>query len=163
MTRRVANMDRIAAEHSGNASRGLVRLGGVERLASAAALCGVLGVLGLASILEPDARGHGTHEQLGLLPCMSVQVLGIPCPFCGMTTSFTHFAHGNPVEAFLVQPAGAFLFVLMVCGGMACAAAALAGRWFPALTADSTVKKALLGVALIVGAAWLYKIAVFVL
>ncbi|MDP6935117.1 MAG: DUF2752 domain-containing protein [Myxococcota bacterium] len=35
---------------------------------------------------------------------------GWPCPMCGMTTAFSHFAHGHLVEGFLTQPFGAVLF-----------------------------------------------------
>ena len=31
---------------------------------------------------------------------------GIPCPSCGMTTSFAWFYHGNLPASFYVQPAG---------------------------------------------------------
>ena len=37
--------------------------------------------------VPPDARGHGTHERLGMLPCSWPQSLGLPCPTCGVTTA----------------------------------------------------------------------------
>lgn len=67
----------------------------------------------LALKLEPDTRGFGTHQQLGLPPCTVRVCFGIPCPSCGMTTSFSHFIRGQFVEAFHANAAG--LFLAMVC------------------------------------------------
>lgn len=66
-------------------------------------------VLGIAVWLHPDPRGIGTHEQLfrGGMPCSFVLTSGLPCPTCGMTTSFSHMMHLQPLAAFKVQPAGA--------------------------------------------------------
>jgi hypothetical protein len=66
-------------------------------------------VLGLAGYLPPDPRGHGTHEALGFPPCSFMMMTGLPCPSCGMTTSFSLIMHGRPLEGFRVQPAGALL------------------------------------------------------
>src|SRR3954447_16098360 len=46
-------------------------------------------VLGVACWLRPDPRGMGTHQQLGLPPCTFYLYTDVPCPSCGMTTSFT--------------------------------------------------------------------------
>ena len=74
---------------------------------------GLFGVLGataslplLALLTEPDPRGFGTHEQLGLAPCRMMQWTDIPCPGCGVTTSVVLTTQGQPVEAFLSQPFG---------------------------------------------------------
>lgn len=66
--------------------------------------------------LIPDPAGVGTHEQLGLPPCLPMRLWGIPCPGCGLTTSVTHFSHGEFLRSIAVQPLG------FVCG-----LAALAG------------------------------------
>ncbi|MBX3451840.1 MAG: DUF2752 domain-containing protein [Planctomycetaceae bacterium] len=65
----------------------------------------VAGGLGLAA-LEPDARGFGTHQQLGFPGCTLRTLFGIPCPGCGVTTSLALFARGRFVESAIVQPAG---------------------------------------------------------
>src|SRR5687768_15883893 len=44
-------------------------------------------LLVVASMLQPDSRGMGTHEQLGMPPCTFLFLTGIRCPSCGMTTS----------------------------------------------------------------------------
>lgn len=60
----------------------------------------------IAALLSPSKDGHGTHQQIGLPPCGSVVIFQRPCPGCGMTTSFTHFVHGQFVESFQVHPFG---------------------------------------------------------
>lgn len=60
----------------------------------------------LAYLVEPDERGYGTHEQLGLAPCLLKEWTNIPCPGCGVTTSVTLAVQGHPVQAFLTQPFG---------------------------------------------------------
>ncbi len=39
-------------------------------------LLALLALLGLA--LEPDPRGHGTHERLGLQPCLPMERWALP-------------------------------------------------------------------------------------
>lgn len=90
------------------------------RLWNGAVAAAGLGVLGLARWLPADPRGFGTHEALGMTPCVALAILGIPCPFCGMTTAFVHVAHGRFQEAVVAQPAGFMLFfglvvVVLVC------------------------------------------------
>lgn len=70
--------------------------------------------LTLARILRPSPNGFGTHEQLGLPPCVFLKLTGIPCPTCGVTTSFAHSARLNFSQALLVQPFGVLLFSLTV-------------------------------------------------
>lgn len=67
----------------------------------------------LASRLDPDPRGYGTHQSLGFPPCTIRQWFGIPCPSCGMTTSFSHFTRGEFVEAARANVAG--LLLAMFC------------------------------------------------
>jgi len=73
-----------------------------------AAVC-CAAVLTLARWLQPDDRGFGTHQQLGMPPCSFVLTTGLPCPTCGMTTAFALVMHGHPWLAVLTQPAGAVL------------------------------------------------------
>lgn len=89
-------------------------LGWRTRAISAAVAVACGGVLGLAAHLEPDPAGHGTHRALGLPPCGMILTSGIPCPTCGMTTSFALVMHGRPIAAFLAQPAGMVLCLATV-------------------------------------------------
>jgi hypothetical protein len=67
--------------------------------------------LGLARQLEPSSSGLGTHQQLGLPPCSMRLILGIRCPGCGMTTSWSHFVRGDWHQS-LATSVGGFLFAL---------------------------------------------------
>jgi hypothetical protein len=70
----------------------------------------------LAASLQPDPRGFGTHRQLGLPPCIVRLVFGIPCPSCGMTTSFACLTRGQFEDAFRANPAG--LLLALVCAAL---------------------------------------------
>jgi len=74
----------------------------------------ILGTIALSLWLRPDDRLYGTHEQLGFPPCASRVLLGIPCPSCGLTTSFAFMSHGHPVRAFQAHYLGPFLYVGML-------------------------------------------------
>jgi hypothetical protein len=74
----------------------------------------------------------GTHQQLGLPPCTSVQWFGIRCPSCGMTTSWSHLVRGNVLSAFRVNAGGALLgAAALVCSPWLLVSAAR-GRWLMA-------------------------------
>jgi len=66
----------------------------------------------LAASLEPDSRGFGTHQRLGLPPCSFQILFGLKCPSCGSTTSFAHFVRGQWFASMRSNP-GAFVLALM--------------------------------------------------
>lgn len=74
-------------------------------------------LLGVAAALTPDRQGFGTHQQLGLPECSFRLLFDRPCPACGMTTSFSHFTHGQWRLAARANPAGFLLALtsLLVC------------------------------------------------
>ena len=80
------------------------------------AICAVIGgglaaLLLTAAVLSPDARGHGTHEQLGLPPCTFATLCEMPCPLCGMTTAWCYLMHGNISSAMSTHATGTLLAV----------------------------------------------------
>jgi hypothetical protein len=140
---------------AGRASRG-------ERITLALLAVASLLVLGVARSLEPDARGFGTHERLGLPPCGLMRLAGVPCPSCGMTTAFAYAAHLEPLEALRAQPFGALLAALaaaLALGGPV--AVALAVPVFSRLTPLAGERLALGALAALL-AAWAYKVVVVV-
>lgn len=72
-------------------------------------------ILVVARILHPSPRGLGTHEQLGLPPCPFLLITGIPCPSCGLTTSFALAARFEFFSSFTTQPFGLIAFFLTIC------------------------------------------------
>src|ERR671923_1925965 len=66
----------------------------------------------VARLLHPSPTGIGTHEQLGLPPCPFLLLTGIPCPSCGLTTSFAHAARLEFLSSLTIQPFGLIAFCL---------------------------------------------------
>lgn len=73
----------------------------------------------LSAWLSPDRRGFGTHQQLGLPPCSFEAATHVPCPGCGLTTSFTNMAHLHPVDALRAHLMGPPLFALTLAVALA--------------------------------------------
>lgn len=48
------------------------------------------------------------------LPCGLRELTGVPCPFCGMTTSVTATVELDPAEAVAANPGGPVLVLLAV-------------------------------------------------
>lgn len=81
------------------------------RLVLAGLAVALAAVLGVACWLRPDPRGMGTHEQLGLPPCTFHLFTDVPCPSCGMTTSFTALMHGRVGDSLRANAVGTILAV----------------------------------------------------
>jgi hypothetical protein len=87
-------------------------------------------LLGTASQLEPDPRGMGTHQQLGLGRCTFVRLWGIGCPSCGMTTSWAHVMNGDLRAAAGANVAGLVLALLAMVSIPWMLASAARGQWW---------------------------------
>lgn len=135
------------------------RLGWGRAIAVAVA-GGCLALLIVAAFLTPSPDGLGTHRELGLSECQWLRTTGLPCPGCGMTTSFSWFVRGNVLASFYVQPMGCVLAALCCLGFWAGAYVAITGRPIYRLLAvipSRYVYLPLLGLAI---AAWAWKIAI---
>ena len=78
---------------------------------------GLTVVFAIALALNPyeadgTARTMETHRQLGLPPCTFKAVTGLPCPSCGMTTSFALLMHGDVLHSLWANPVGTLLAVV---------------------------------------------------
>ena len=87
-----------------------------------------LGVLVQAARLAPSPSGMGTHLSMGLGRCTFLERTGLPCPSCGMTTSFAWFTRGNLAASLYVQPMGTLLAVAAAVTVWAGAYIAVTGR-----------------------------------
>ena len=85
--------------------------------------------LGVAAWMEPDRRGYGTHEHLGLGPCTFRVLFNRPCPSCGMTTSWACVAHGQLAPALRANAGGTLLALLAILALPWLFASAVFGRW----------------------------------
>ncbi len=90
------------------------RVSAWARLLAVGVAAACLSVLLIAAALEPSPDGLGTHREMGLSECGFLERTGLPCPSCGMTTSFAWFVRGNLLASLYVQPMGTVLAAL--CG-----------------------------------------------
>ena len=90
---------------------------------------GLLGLLVVASRLEPDPRGFGTHEQLGLTPCNFYRWTGRLCPTCGATTAWAHLLDGNWALAIRANLAATLAAGLALAATPWVLGSAALGRW----------------------------------
>jgi hypothetical protein len=86
------------------------------RIALVAVIVCLLAVFTVAVALNPYRDGKvwldGTHRQLGLPPCQFKTLTGgIPCPSCGMTSSFALLVHGDVMNSLRANAVGTVLAV----------------------------------------------------
>ncbi|MFN7589239.1 MAG: DUF2752 domain-containing protein [Planctomycetota bacterium] len=107
--------------------------------------------------IEPDARGHGTHEQLGMEACGWPLQYGIPCPTCGCTTAACQLVHGRIVDAFVTQPFGAAVAAFGLLLAVHATLCLLRGRSFVDLLVRFAFWRWIGGGLLLLLASWGYK------
>ena len=119
----------------------------------------LLVVWGLAAWLEPDARGYGTHERLGLPPCSFQQLTGRPCPSCGMTTAFARLAHGQLIASAQANPGGFLVALISLVLAPWSLASAKQGHLIGVTAPDRALLVLLLPIIGVSLAAWLLRLA----
>lgn len=117
---------------------------------------GALVVLGV--FVDPDPRGFGTHEKLGLPACKPMVWWNIPCPGCGVTTSLALVAHGHPWASFVNQPFGFAFALVLVAFATWAVVQAVKGRDLSRAVHELRVGKLALWLALLMAASWVYKL-----
>ena len=122
-----------------------------------------LALLLTASRLTPDSSGMGTHHQLGLPRCGWLVSYGLPCPTCGMTTSFAHVVRGELASSLYAQPMGTLIALaaaMTLVAGLYCGVTGLPGAWWFKRVPTITILFAVLALTLV---GWAWKIAIVVL
>jgi len=114
----------VKPTESNTASPSRLRIAGLL----AAVPCWIVLAVGLS--LDAREKGDGTHTQLGLTPCRTMVVDGVPCPGCGLTTSITAAVHGDLIASVKANVFGTFLFFVLVFIGSIGIIQALSGRDF---------------------------------
>jgi hypothetical protein len=94
---------------------------------------GLTALFAVAAYLNPyrsdgSARRMETHMQLGLPECTFKQVTGLPCPSCGMTTSFALTIRGDFSDAIRANSVGVLLALTLLVVIPWCTASALCRR-----------------------------------
>jgi len=76
-------------------------------------VAGLVAVFTIAIFLNPYKDGRvwlqETHKQMGLPPCTFKVLTGLPCPSCGMTSSFSLLMHGDPWNSVRANFVGTLL------------------------------------------------------
>jgi hypothetical protein len=76
----------------------------------------LMAVFAVAIWLNPynddgSPRRMATHQNMGLPPCTFYASTGLPCPSCGMTTSFSLLMHGDVANSLRANAVGTLLAV----------------------------------------------------
>ncbi len=110
--------------------------------------------------LNPNDGPLGIERQLGTSRCGFYTRYGVPCPTCGWTTAVSHLYHGQVIQAFMTQPAGAIFGLLILWLFSLSLGGVLVGRWLgPSLPWWWTRRYQLIGlIVLILAVSWGYKI-----
>lgn len=133
----------------------------IDRLVAAATLSAAVGAVWFLGRVTPDARGHGTHEQLGMTPC-GWAIQGYPCPTCGVTTAACHVVHGQLLRAVWANPFGAALAMAGLAAAVVALICLVRRRSFLDLIARLPYGTVVLGGILLLLASWLFKYLTFV-
>ena len=94
---------------------------------------------------EGRARRSETHLQLGLPPCAFRSLTGIPCPSCGMTTSFALLMHGDLKNSLRANAVGTLLALF----GLAIIPWSLASLWYKRPLGIVSFERAILWIVVI--------------
>ncbi|MGE5612468.1 MAG: DUF2752 domain-containing protein [Bacillota bacterium] len=132
----------------------------LERLAALAVALGCLAVLATALILPPSPGGVGTHRGLGLDACSLLVRTGVPCPTCGMTTSFSYFVRGQVLASLYVQPMATVLAFLAALTFWAGLYVAMTGRPGHRLLRSVLPRYYLIPLFTLAVLAWVWKIGI---
>jgi len=110
---------------------------------------GWIAVFAIAIWLNPyrddgQARTMETHRQMGLPPCTFKVISGLPCPSCGMTTSFSLLMHGDLWHSLQANAVGTLLALV----GLAYVPWSLASVVWKRPLFIASMEKALIGLVL---------------
>jgi Protein of unknown function (DUF2752) len=124
-------------------------------------------LFGVAASLNPyqgdgSARRMETHKQLGLPECTFKQVTHLPCPSCGMTTSFALTIRGDLFHGAQANSVGVLLALTLLVAIPWCVACAVWQRTLLVRSVERTMLVIVIGLlslmllrwGLVVGLTW---------
>jgi hypothetical protein len=129
----------------------------VDRVLAGIVVAAGVTVVAMLAAIDPDPRGLGTHEQLGMAPCGWPERFGMPCPTCGVTTAACHLVHLSPWRALVTQPFGAALAAVGLFVAATAAADLVRGHSFVARVFTVRLPRWIFGGLALLLLAWGYK------
>ena len=114
-----------------------------------------------AAWVTPNQRGVGTHHQLGLPTCGWIIAADIPCPTCGMTTSFAHAVRGQFLQSLFAQPMGLVLAIVTFLTGIIASITAITGRSLALIWMPYCARKYIILLGIFALLAWGFKILAY--
>jgi hypothetical protein len=142
----------------------LAALGRRVRLAVVAIAIGLIALFTVAAWIDPyDSDGQplamGTHKQLGLPECNFVRLTDLPCPSCGMTTSFALLMRGDVVASLRANAVGTLLAVFLLAAIPWSLVGATRGRWLWVRTLEPWLLRAVIVFTGLAVARWIVLLA----
>lgn len=132
----------------------------LQRRLVAAGLAVVLIVpMVVAATLQPDRRGFGTHQQLGLPPCTIYAVCGFRCPTCGGTTAWANLVRGRGRDALAANVGATLLGLVDLAGAAWLLLSAIRGRWFLGLPSAFCLAWVMIAVTVVTLIDWVVRLA----
>jgi len=111
----------------------------------------------LSRFLHEGGIRVSTHL-LKLPGCGLKTLTGIPCPFCGMTRSFSELSSFHIREAFNIQPAGVVIYFLCLISGLFFLSRAVLGKPFINLKKGKYWTLAFNILLVFIGIVWIFRI-----
>ena len=128
----------------------------------AAIIAVAIGVIFLAAAwVTPSDRGVGSHHQLGLPTCGWIAAADLPCPTCGMTTSFSHAVRGQFLQSLFAQPMGLLLAIGTFLTGVLAIFTAVTGRSLALIWMPFCSRKYIILLVIFALLAWGFKILAY--
>lgn len=85
-------------------------------------------------------------------------MVDMPCPTCGMTTAFSHAAHGHLLASFLAQPMGCVLAIATAMALLLGAYVTVTGSRVATVFKRLCTTRMTWTISVLVVVAWVYKI-----
>lgn len=111
---------------------------------------GLTALFVVAACLNPyfadgSARRMETHRELGLPECTFKRITGLPCPSCGMTTSFALTIRGDLVNGVQANSVGVLLALVLLAAIPWCVASAVCERTLFVRSVERTLMIVVIG------------------